>query len=85
MFQYGENSHGPNTQIPYMWNLKRNDTNEFFTKKKQTQRLRETTYDCQREGSQGVWDGHVHTAKFHGLRSLVGCSPWGCKESNTIE
>ena len=43
MFQYGENSHGPNTQIPYMWNLKRNDTNEFFTKKKQTQRLRETT------------------------------------------
>ena len=21
--------------------------------------------------------------KFHGLRSLVGYSPWGCKESDT--
>ena len=23
--------------------------------------------------------------KFHGQRSLAGCSPWGCKESNTTE
>ena len=23
--------------------------------------------------------------KSHGRRSLVGCSPWGCKESNTTE
>ena len=23
--------------------------------------------------------------KLHGRRSLVGCSPWGCKESNTTE
>ena len=23
--------------------------------------------------------------KSHGLRSLVGCSPWGCKESDTTE
>ena len=23
--------------------------------------------------------------KFHGLRSLVGYSPWGCKESDTSE
>ena len=23
--------------------------------------------------------------KSHGWRSLVGCSPWGCKESDTIE
>ena len=23
--------------------------------------------------------------KFHGLRSLVACSPWGCKESCTTE
>ena len=23
--------------------------------------------------------------KFHGRRSLVGCSPWGCKESDTTE
>ena len=31
--------------IPYMWNLKRNDTNEL-TKQKATHRLREQTYDC---------------------------------------
>ena len=23
--------------------------------------------------------------EFHGLRSLVGYSPWGCKESDTTE
>ena len=23
--------------------------------------------------------------EFHGWRSLVGCSPWGCKESDTTE
>ena len=23
--------------------------------------------------------------EFHGQRSLVGYSPWGCKESDTIE
>ena len=23
--------------------------------------------------------------KFHGQRSLVGCNPWGCKESDTTE
>ena len=23
--------------------------------------------------------------KFHGQRSLMGCSPWGCKELDTIE
>ena len=23
--------------------------------------------------------------KSHGQRSLVGCSPWGCEESNTTE
>ena len=23
--------------------------------------------------------------KFHGQRSLVGYSPWGCKQSDTIE
>ena len=23
--------------------------------------------------------------KFHGLRSLVGYSPWGCKESDTTD
>ena len=23
--------------------------------------------------------------KFHGQKSLVGCSPWGCKESDMTE
>ena len=31
--------------IPYMWTLKRNDTNEL-TKQKQTHRLREQSYGC---------------------------------------
>ena len=25
------------------------------------------------------------TGKFHGQKSLVGCSPWGRKESDTTE
>ena len=25
------------------------------------------------------------SGKSHGRRSLVGCSPWGCKESDTTE
>ena len=25
------------------------------------------------------------TGKYHGWRSLVGCSPWGCEESDTTE
>ena len=55
--------------IPYMWNLKRNDTNEL-TYKTETHRLREQTYDCRSRGrkrrrdSKGVWDGCVHTAVF---------------------
>ena len=32
--------------ISYMWNLKRNDTNELLTKQKETHRLREWTYGC---------------------------------------
>ena len=35
--------------IPYMWNLKRNDTIEL-TKQKETHRLREQTYGCQAKG-----------------------------------
>ena len=55
--------------VPYMWNVKGNDTNELFTKQKQTHSLQEKAYACQREsvggrGSQGVWRGHVHTAVF---------------------
>ena len=48
----------------YMWNLKRNDTNEL-TKEKETSRLREETSSCQQWGvgkdvrkGQGVWDQH---------------------------
>ena len=37
-----------NIYIPYMWTLKRNDTNEL-TKQKETHRLREQTYGCQGE------------------------------------
>ena len=49
-----------------MWNIKRNNTNEL-THKTETD---SQTYGCQRRGrmegrdSQGVWDGHVHTAIF---------------------
>ena len=35
--------------IPYLWNLKRNDTNQL-TKQKETHRLRKGTYGCCREG-----------------------------------
>ena len=35
--------------VPYMWNPKRNDTNEL-TKQKETHRLRKLTYSCQGEG-----------------------------------
>ena len=27
----------------------------------------------------------ILASKSHGQRSLVGCSPWGCKESGTTE
>jgi hypothetical protein len=38
--------------MPYMWNLKRNNTNELYkeTKQKETHRLREQIYDCWGEG-----------------------------------
>ena len=36
--------------IPYMWNLKRNDTNEL-TKQKETHRLRKPTHGCWGEGT----------------------------------
>ena len=41
----GEISHG----ISYLWNLKRNDTNEF-AKQRKTPRLTEQTYVCQGKG-----------------------------------
>ena len=42
----------------------------LLTKQKETHKLRELTYVCwvvgvqRRKGSEGVWDGHVHTALF---------------------
>ena len=34
--------------ITYMWNLKKNDTNELITEQKQTHRFRKQTYGYQR-------------------------------------
>ena len=53
--------------IPYMWYLKRNDTNELTYKTitdSQTviKELWLLAGRMQKRGSQGVWDGHVHTA-----------------------
>ena len=31
------------------------------------------------------WEPVLLPGKFHGRRSLVGCSPWGHKESDTTE
>ena len=55
--------------IPYMWNLKRNDTNELIYKTdSQTQRTNLWLLGgggrMGERDSQGVWDGHVHTATF---------------------
>ena len=40
-------------------------------------------------GSPGEGHGNPTTiflpGKFHGWRSLVGCSPWGCKELDTTD
>ena len=49
--------------IPYMWNLKRNNTNEL-TKQKEMQRLRKWTYDCQGEGIVREFGKTMYTAIF---------------------
>ena len=51
--------------IPYIWTLRRNDTNEL-TEQKQTHWLREQGYSCCREGwgEEIGWDGHVHSTIF---------------------
>ena len=67
--------------IPYMWNLKRNDTNEF-TKQKETHT--EQTYSCQGK-KRGVWDGQVKPLRtcYHRefcsvlCGSLDGRAVWG--------
>ena len=52
-----------------VWNLKEMIQMNFCTKLSQTRRLREQTYDAGGRVwgrySQGVWDGHVHTAIFN--------------------
>ena len=48
-----------------MWNIKRNDTNELTYKTErdsQTQKM--NLWLPGRRDSQGLWDGHVHTAIF---------------------
>ena len=53
--------------IPYMHNLKRNDTNEL-TKKRLKDLENELMVARQKSGgsdSYRVWDGHVHTAVFN--------------------
>ena len=55
--------------IPYIWNLKRNDTHEFIhntEKDSQTQRMNLWLPGGRMEGrdSQGIWARHVHTAMF---------------------
>ena len=54
--------------IPYMWDLKRNYTNDL-TYKTETYKTFSPTQkmNLRLQGgnnSQGVWDGHVHTAVF---------------------
>ena len=39
--------------IPYMWNLKINDTNEL-TRQKEIHRLRKQTYGCRGRGWEGI-------------------------------
>ena len=55
--------------IPYMWNLKRNDTHELIYKTErdsQTQKMNLWLPGGRPGGreSQGVWDGYVHSAIY---------------------
>ena len=53
--------------IPYMWNLERNDTNEVTYKTKILTDLDNELLVAGGEGRMGewiVWNGHVHTAVF---------------------
>ena len=49
--------------IPYMQNLKQNDTNEL-TQQKNTHRQKNELMVVRENDSQGLWDSHVHTAVF---------------------
>ena len=54
--------------IPYMWNLKRNDTVNLLTKQKDSQTQRTNLWLPGRRmrgrDIQGIWDGHIHNAIF---------------------
>ena len=52
--------------IPYMWNLKRNETNELIYKAETDLRkeLMVTRGNIRGRDSSGVWDWHVHIARF---------------------
>ena len=41
--------------------------------------------DCSHEIKRGLPTPVLLPGKSHGQRSLVGCSPWGCKESDMTE
>ena len=48
-----------------MWNLNRNDTNEFTYKiERDSQTQKTNLWLPGGKDSQGVWEGHVHTAIF---------------------
>ena len=60
-------------------------------------RVKESTCQCRRRHGFAPWVGKIPwrkksqptsaflPGKSHGQRSLVGCSPWVCKESDTTE
>ena len=51
--------------IPYRWYLKRNDTNELTCKAEGDSQTEEMNlWLLGGRDSQGVWNGHVHTATF---------------------
>ena len=49
--------------ISYMWNPKENDTNELI-KQRDSQTQKTNLWVWRGSLSQGLWDGHVHTAIF---------------------
>ena len=50
-------------EIPYMWHIKRNDTNEL-TKQKETHRFSNRLMIARGRDSFGLWEGNVHPAVF---------------------
>ena len=63
--------------IPYMWNLKGNDTNEL-TKQKETHRLRKQTYGCWGKGQLGS-SGRSCTHGYiqNGQPTKIHCTAYG--------